>query len=358
MLAALARLEPALPAFAATLAEELRAAVPALSRLPRVAVHDLVLTLHLAAVEGARWGIGPTPAQLQVSDRHVARRAELGIGVVDVLAGIHLSQRRFADAVAAELGPDATAADVLAFTRFGDAWVEELRRHVLLTHRDVELELARGGAVLRRLVSGGRVDELAVQGIDPRGPLHLTRVRPRHGEAVWATEASLTGVLGRAVTGWLDGTVTAVSAAAPTGELPGHRVVTAGPLAPADLPRADALLRTALELREEPGLVRLADVAVAVAQAEQPLLGALLAAELLAGLDPTDADHVALVETVRCHLAGGGRQDRAARALHVHVNTVKHRLARFRAITGTDVQGLPAALAWAAEVWLAAARRD
>lgn len=44
-----------------------------------------------------------------------------------------------------------------------------------------------------------------------------------------------------------------------------------------------------------------------------------------------------LVETVRAFLAHGGRWRETAGLLHVHHNTLRHRLARVEALTGRDL---------------------
>ena len=45
-----------------------------------------------------------------------------------------------------------------------------------------------------------------------------------------------------------------------------------------------------------------------------------------------------LLETVRVHLAGDGSIADTAAALYCHRNTVQHRFARFRELTGRDVR--------------------
>jgi sugar diacid utilization regulator len=60
----------------------------------------------------------------------------------------------------------------------------------------------------------------------------------------------------------------------------------------------------------------------------------MLAAEHLAGLDPADPFHRLLATTALAYLEHGGRADLTAVSLHVHTNTVKHRLRRLAELTG------------------------
>src|SRR5690606_24286342 len=82
------------------------------------------------------------------------------------------------------------------------------------------------------------------------------------------------------------------------------------------------------------GLRALTGRALLTAAEGEPELGALLAAELPAGLDPGDPFHVELAETGLAYLDHGGRIEPTAAALHVHGNTVKYRIRRLQELTG------------------------
>ena len=73
-----------------------------------------------------------------------------------------------------------------------------------------------------------------------------------------------------------------------------------------------------------------------VAVDTQPRLGAMLAADLLAALDPDDEFHRLLAATALVYLEHGSRADLAALVLHVHPNTVKYRLRRLGELTGFE----------------------
>jgi DNA-binding PucR family transcriptional regulator len=76
----------------------------------------------------------------------------------------------------------------------------------------------------------------------------------------------------------------------------------------------------------------------------------------LAGLAGTDEFHRLLASTALTYLDHGGRVDATALALHVHPNTVKHRLRRLGELTGfSPPEGsLAEALRWrwAVDTWL------
>ncbi|MCW2826843.1 MAG: PucR family transcriptional regulator, partial [Marmoricola sp.] len=58
-----------------------------------------------------------------------------------------------------------------------------------------------------------------------------------------------------------------------------------------------------------------------------------------------------VIESVREYLASGRHMTRAARSLHIHVNSLRHRLDRFMTITGRDLDDADVGLEvhWALE---------
>ena len=110
------------------------------------------------------------------------------------------------------------------------------------------------------------------------------------------------------------------------------------------------------------GLQTVTDLALASAADAQPQIGGLLSGSLLARLDPADAFHRLLAETALAYLEHGKRADTTALALHVHPNTVKHRLRRISELTGFDEAVAPENTLgdavrwwWALHVWCRAA---
>ncbi|MFF0246724.1 PucR family transcriptional regulator [Streptosporangium sandarakinum] len=87
------------------------------------------------------------------------------------------------------------------------------------------------------------------------------------------------------------------------------------------------------------GPLRLEDRWLDVFAAHSPELAAELAGRVLGPLAAVgEAERDRLLETVRTHLAGTGSIADTAAALYCHRNTVQHRFARFRELTGRDVR--------------------
>ncbi|WP_406675297.1 helix-turn-helix domain-containing protein [Nonomuraea sp. N2-4H] len=87
------------------------------------------------------------------------------------------------------------------------------------------------------------------------------------------------------------------------------------------------------------GPMRLEDRWLEVFVAHSPELAAELAERVLGPLESIGAvERERLLETVRVHLAGNGSIADTAAALYCHRNTVQHRFARFRELTGRDVR--------------------
>ncbi|GAA0931716.1 helix-turn-helix domain-containing protein [Nonomuraea longicatena] len=87
------------------------------------------------------------------------------------------------------------------------------------------------------------------------------------------------------------------------------------------------------------GPLRLEDGWLEVFTAHSPELAAELAARVLGPLYAAGAvERERLLETVRVHLDGDGAIAATAAALYCHRNTIQHRFARFRELTGRDVR--------------------
>ncbi|MBB5084936.1 PucR family transcriptional regulator [Nonomuraea endophytica] len=96
---------------------------------------------------------------------------------------------------------------------------------------------------------------------------------------------------------------------------------------------------TARAAAPEGGPVRLEDSWLEVFTAHSPELSAELAARVLGPLYTVGAaERERLLETVRVHLAGDGAIAATAAALYCHRNTIQHRFARFKELTGRDVR--------------------
>ena len=81
----------------------------------------------------------------------------------------------------------------------------------------------------------------------------------------------------------------------------------------------------------------LASPAVLLA-AQDPAVLEALARTVLGGVLDSDRDRgTELVATLRAFLDGGGRWQDTADALHVHINTLRHRMKRVEELTGRSL---------------------
>jgi sugar diacid utilization regulator len=139
-------------------------------------------------------------------------------------------------------------------------------------------------------------------------------------------------------------------------------VIAAPAVPPGQLAGTYRLCRAALvsaRRRGLRGLLPVTDLALAIAADAYPGLGEMLADDFLARLDPAEEFHRLLAETVLVYLSKGNRADLTAAALHVHPNTVKHRLRRFGELTGFDAAapggdalGYAMRWSWSLHTWL------
>jgi DNA-binding PucR family transcriptional regulator len=124
-----------------------------------------------------------------------------------------------------------------------------------------------------------------------------------------------------------------------------------------ELPAAFALagraLQTAVAFGEE-GVFALSDLSIRPAVLVDPALGEAFEARLLAPLGELGrglGDE--LESTLRAWMESGMRVEETARELHLHPNTLRHRLRRFEEATGCDLRA-PADLV---ELWWALEHR-
>ncbi len=324
-----------------------RARSPLVAALPEEEVRRHVRALVEAAFSAL--ASGDTEAtDLRAAEALGAARARQGVPLAALLDGFQAGRSLIVRTVVDRGRRQGVPADDLleAVTRI-DAIATTLEHRMVHAHRVAELELAgtaRDIRVqrLRRLLHGEQIDDR------PRRVVVTDVGDPAEARLL---EPTLAGPSGSA--GLVDGRLVAlVSTPPPTGP----RGVFSPLVPPEHVPAMYRLCGRALE-QGEPGMLPLAELALPVALSAEPELGSLLADELLAGLDPADPFHRALAETALAHLDHACRIEPAAAALHVHPNTVKYRLRRFRQLTGhgTDRLGVPAAtrLWWALRTFLA-----
>src|SRR3954447_11544207 len=356
-------IEAELDVLVARIGAAIREEIPDFRRLPAETLAQAIRGNVLRALTALRDLRPPTDAELEQAAAIGRERAEQGLTVDAVLHAyrhtVTAVWARFGE-LARERGAD--VASVLAFSETLWVWADAVMDIVGAAHREVELEKAREekqrrDAFLLALLTGTpdaaelRRDS-ATFGLDADRLFTPFRAR---GPGALSHQAmvALTGEDGLVMT--LDRDLAGI-ATRPPAALPG--IVTGiGPAVrlealPAAFAMASRALQTAVAFGQE-GAFTLADLSIRPAIVADEVLGDAFAArylEPLAGLGRLGAE---LEETLRTWFDQGMRVDETARALHVHPNTLRHRLRRFEETTGTTLRD-PRHLV---ELWWALERR-
>jgi hypothetical protein len=219
-------------------------------------------------------------------------------------------------------------------------------------------------AFARRLLRGTAGDSdlrerAAAYGLAPSGRYRAFRARPREASDLprlrWAIESGA-GAGGRQpLVTTIDGDLAGLAPGAPDVEL--DAVVALGQ--PTDLGAAagsfllaSRVLETALTLGLR-GAVRAEDLSLRLAVGSEEVLGDLLIERYVAPLGPLESFGATIEASVREYLGSGMRVEEAARRLHVHPNSLRHRLRRFEELTGADLHRIEDIV----ELWWALERR-
>jgi hypothetical protein len=349
-----AQIEEELDAVVERIGDRIREEIPDFRRLPKAtlaqAVHGNV-SRALAALRDLR---DPTPEELERAAAVGRERAEQGLTVDAVLHAYRISitgvWSRFGELARAQ-GADVAA--VLAFSETLWRWADAVMDVVGAAHREVELEQAREeqqrrDAFVFALLTGTLdPDELrresATFGLDPEQLYVPFRARG----TTHRTALALSGLFIA-----LDHDIAGLATSTP--EAP--RGVTIGFAAPARLEalptgfaRASRALQTALAFGQL-GAFSLADLSIRPAILADEALGDAFAERHLA---PIKGLGMELEDTLRTYLDQGMRIEDTARTLHVHANTLRHRLRRFEEATGANLRDPRVVV----ELWWALERR-
>jgi len=344
-----AQIEDELEPVVERICDRIREDIPDFRRLPKATLAEAVrgnVSRALAALRELR---DPTPEELERAAAVGRERAEQGLTVDAVLHAYRISVTgvwsRFGE-LAREQGAD--VATVLAFSETLWRWADAVMDIVGAAHREVELgqareEQQRRDAFVFALLTGTLgPDELrresATFGLDPEREYIPFRARGR----LKLDAMSIA----------LDHDVAGLATATPSPP-PG---VTLGFAAPAHLEslpsgfaHASRALQTALAFGQV-GAYSLADLSIRPAILADEALGDAFAERHLAPLAGLGME---LEDTLRTYLDLGMRIDDTARALHVHANTLRHRLRRFEGATGANLRDPRVVV----ELWWALERR-
>jgi PucR C-terminal helix-turn-helix domain len=355
-----ADIEAELDALVDAIVVRIRAEVPDFRRLPAGTLARAVrgnVTRALAALKDLR---PPTADELERAAAVGRERAEQGLSVDAVLHAYRISisavWSRFGE-MARERGTNVTS--VLAFSETLWLWGDAVMEVVGQAHREVELQLAReeqqrrDAFVLAVLLGTIDADELSREsggyGLNPDQEYVAFRARSLDGAGPpRRLAAELTTALDRDLVGLsserapaLTGVVVGVGPPARLGALPGA------------FAQASRALQTALAFGQE-GTFSLADLSIRPAILSDEALGAAFTERHLEPLAALGRLGAELEDTLRVWFEQEMRIEETAKALHVHPNTLRHRLRRFEEATGANLRR-PADLI---ELWWALERRQ
>ena len=348
--------------------ERIRRAVPGFRRLPRAtllrAVHN-TMDRELAALAELR---AATTLELEESAAIGRERAEQGLSVEAVLhahrVAVSVIWARFGE-LARERGAD--VACVLAFSETLWRWADAVMDVVAASHREVELQLAREEQQRRdafvHAVLTGSIDatelrrDSAAHGLDPdrayvpfraRGAGHDDGRGPSQRVAL-----ALAGEQGLFTS--LDGDLIGLASRRPV-PIAGLTIGIGSPAGLETLPASFALagraLQTALAFGHE-GVHALADLSILPAVLSDQALGDEFVSRYLEPLAGMGRHGTELETTLRAWIDHGMRIEDTARVLHVHPNTLRHRLRRFEETTDANLRRASDVM----ELWWALERR-
>ncbi len=360
-----AEIETELDELVARTGDRIREEIPEFRRVPVEALARAIrgnVTRALTALRDLR---PPTEAELEQAAEIGRERAEQGLTVDAVLHAYRISissvWSRFGE-VARERGAD--VGSVLAFSETLWLWADAVMDIVAAAHREVELEQAReeqqrrDAFVLALLTGTLSAAELrrdsATHGLDADRDFIPFRARATGGGALPHRAAvALAGDGGLVIS--LDRDLAGIAAHAPHG-LAGAACGLGPPVRLAEVAGSFAVasraLQTAVAFGQE-GAFSLADLSIRPAILADEPLGDAFAARYLEPLDALGRMGAELDTTLRAWFDQEMRIDETARVLHVHPNTLRHRLRRFEEVTGTTLRD-PRHLV---ELWWALERR-
>jgi len=242
-----------------------------------------------------------------------------------------------------------------------DSYTTDLQNRIIHTYRTGELHLTRTGyairvQALRSLLHADRDANAAEAGLNSAKRYHCLIADVTDPREAPRVEAALAG----GIAGFVDGYLCCVTPRLPPPDKLDDVIAVASLAQPANqlatvYPICQAALASARR-RGLRGLRLVTGLAALVAVDAYPELGVTLAEELLSPLDPAKDFHRLLAQTALAYLDHGCQPSATAAGLHVHPNTVKHRLRRMAELTGFGAQHGSVTDAmrwwWALDSWL------
>jgi PucR C-terminal helix-turn-helix domain len=361
-----ADLEAELDALVDAIVERIREEIPDFRRLPAATLAGAVRGNVGRALSALRDLRPPTSAELEGSAAVGRERAEQGLAIDSVLHAYRITVSavwsRFGE-LARERGVDVTS--VLAFSETLWVWADAVMDVVGAAHREVELartreeQQQRDAFVFAALLGTSDPAELrrdsAAHRVDPERAYVPFRAGALDGSALPARRVALALAGDDGLAAALDHDLIGI-AARPPRPIAGVCVGIGPPALLAELPAAFALAGRALQTARafgEQGVFSLPDLSIRPAILVDAALGDAFVTRYLDPLAALGRLGAELETTLRTWFDQGMRIEDTARALHVHANTLRHRLRRFEESTDADLRR-PSDLI---ELWWALERR-
>ncbi|MDD7933877.1 PucR family transcriptional regulator [Actinomycetospora straminea] len=330
---------------------DISAHIPTYDRVPRVDVEASVVEIVDDVGAVLRAGAVPAPASITQAEQSSRARAKQGVPIHEIMHAFRFSMGAIRDAVAAiagEVGIDAaeTVRLLTLMWSYSDAYTAE----VVAVYRQSDIESAleqarRTQQFLLGLLDGtleGADLTLAASSLllDPTASYRAVRARPPGGDA-----GPLLHELQRQGARHAGVSVLAAIGAQCVGVVPfrpepvgDDGVIALGPAVrvaelPASFRSAHAVLAAATTLGLH-GVHDLPDLSWRAAAVNAGELNGLLRERYLAPLVEQGEFGELILEAVAVYLAADRNVPRAARAVPVHVNTLRYRLRRFEELTG------------------------
>jgi hypothetical protein len=339
---------------------DLQAAMPAYASVAPEYLFEGAADDLARALEAVSEGRGATPEDLAASEAVGELRAQQGVPVEALIRAFQIgADETLAYSIREGERLGATPGQLLALSRIGWAWANEAMTSAALAHRRTELELARRDVhqrdeLLRRIVSGSAAApdvqlRLPAYRLSPSDRYVVVRARSL------SDDSATTGLVEQlrrshpsgALVGMIDGDLVIVAGEVP--RLPAGYCSGLGGPAPllAMQPHfedASRALDAASAFRRS-GTHRLEDLGLLAGVILDTRLGELLTARCLWPLGGP-ADQARFRETLDALFANGLRVADAARALFVHENTVRKRVAVAEERTGMSLRRIEDLVAW------------
>ena len=343
-------IEGQLDALVDRIGDRIRDEIPDFRRLPAATLARAIRGNVGRALSALREVRPPTAAELELAAEVGRERAEQGLTVDAVLHAYRISVNavwaRFGE-LARERGAD--VATVLAFSETLWVWADAVMDVVGAAHKEVELEQAREEQQRRdafllalltgTLEAGDLRRESAAFGLDADAAFTPFRARsPRRGALPHRVSVALAGEDGLVMS--LDRDLAGITTRTPPavpGVIAGTGPATRLDALPAAFAMASRALQTAVAFGQE-GTFALADLSIRPAILADDALGQAFAARYLEPLSGLGRLGAELEDTLRTWFDQEMRIEDAARALHVHANTLRHRMRRFEEATGANLR--------------------